>query len=132
MAKITASELHPAETVIHALANVDFKLTAKGTYETDDPIVLSNAESHPWLTVEYDAAEPQEVDADTDVKPVGTAIDAGENQNESLFADRIPVTLAADKEAPDYVDDEGDAAEAPANDPVEVAEATPDYEEKFD
>jgi len=132
MAKISPSELHPAETIVHTLANEQFKLTAKGTYETDDPIVISNAEVHPWLNVEYDAVEPDEVDADTDVKPVGTAIDAGENQNEVLYADKVPVTLAADKEAPDYVDDEGEPADAPAADPVEVAEATPDYEEKFD
>jgi len=132
MAKITASELHPAETVIHTLANEQFKLTAKGTYETDDALVISNAEAHPWLAVEYDAVEPEEADADTDVKPVGVAIDAGENQNEVLYADKIPVTLAADKEAPDYIDEGGEPAEAPAVDPVEVAEATPDYEEKFD
>lgn len=126
MAKITHSELAPAEKVVYTLANEQFELTAKGSYESDDPIVLSNAEVHPWLSVEYPEVAPDEI-ADDDVRPVGTAIEAGQDQKEVLFADETPVTLAADKKAPDFIDDEGEPAEAP---PV-IVDDEPEYDKEI-
>lgn len=41
-----------------ALANVNFDLGAGGSYDTDDPAVLSAAEVHPFLKVEF--PEPTE------------------------------------------------------------------------
>ena len=125
MAKITHSELAPAEKIVYTLANEQFELTAKGTYETDDPTVIGNAEAHPWLSVEYDAVAPEEV-ADDDVRVVGLAVEAGQDQKEALFDDGTPVTLAADDAAPDFVDEEGDEAEAP---PAPDPDPEPEYEE---
>ena len=125
MAKITHSELAPAEKVVYTLANEQFELTAKGTHESDDPIVLSNAEAHPWLSVEHPEVAPDEV-ADDDVRVVGLAVEAGQDQKEALFDDGTPVTLAADDAAPDFVDDEGKEADAP---PAPDLDPEPEYEE---
>lgn len=113
MAKILPNEKHPNETVLHGLANESFKLTAKGNYETDNPITIANAEAHPWLTVEYPEPEAQP-DAPEDARPVGVAIESGLNQNEEAYSGDTPVTLAADDAAPDYVDSEGEPVDAPA------------------
>lgn len=125
MAKITHSELAPAEKIVYTLANEQFELTAKGTYDTDDAIVLGNAEAHPWLSVEYPEVAPDEV-ADDDVRVVGLAVESGQDQKESLFADGTPVTLAADDDAPDFVDEEGDEADEP---PAPAPDPDPEYEE---
>lgn len=124
MAKISPNEKHPNETVIHGLANEDFKLTAKGVYETDNLVTIAQAESHPWLEVEYDAPEEQP-DAPEDADPVGVAIESGLNQNDEAYTGDTPVTLAADKAAPDYVNPEGEPVDAP---PSLFAESDPtDY-----
>jgi hypothetical protein len=126
MAKITHSELAPAEKVVYTLANEQFELTAKGTYESDDPIVLSNAEAHPWLSVEYPEVAPEDV-ADADVHVVGLAVEAGQDQKKVLFEDKTPVTLAADEAAPEFIDDAGEEAEAPPPPP----DPEPEYEESL-
>lgn len=55
MAKITHSDLAPDEVVHYDLAGVEFVLggSGKASYETDDRAVLTSAEIHPWLSVEY-------------------------------------------------------------------------------
>lgn len=57
--KITASDLAPAEAVHYTFAGVEFDIGGSGrkTFETNDPTVVSNAESHPWLQVEYPKVE---------------------------------------------------------------------------
>lgn len=60
MAKIIPSDLAPDEVVHYSLGAVEFDLGGKSgskSYETDDRAALSNAEAHPWLTVEYDKVE---------------------------------------------------------------------------
>lgn len=59
MAKITHSDLAPDEVVHYDLAGVEFELggSGKGSYETDDRVVLGSAEIHPWLSVEYPKVE---------------------------------------------------------------------------
>jgi hypothetical protein len=126
MAKITHSELAPAEKVVYTLANEQFELTAKGTHETDDPIVISNAIAHPWLEVEHDAVEADEV-ADDAARVVGLAVEAGQDQKEALYDDGTPVTLAADDEAPDFVDEEGEEADEP---PTPDLDPEPEYDEE--
>jgi hypothetical protein len=55
MATIVPSPLHPSEEVAYSLAGGDFKLAAGGSYETEDPVLISSAYVHPWLEVK---AEP--------------------------------------------------------------------------
>ncbi len=133
MAKITQGELAPAEKVVYTLANEQFELTAKGSYETDDPIVISNAIAHPWLDVEFDEVAPEEVDADADVRVVGLAVEAGQDQKDALYADGTPVTLAADDAAPDFVNAEGDAVSEKDAPPAvsEPVVSEPDFEESI-
>lgn len=62
MAKIVSSDLAPSEAVHYVLGNTEFDIGGSGkgsskSYETDDPVVLSDAEVHPWLAVEYDPVE---------------------------------------------------------------------------
>lgn len=53
MAKIVHSDAAPSEAVHYSFAGIEFDLGGrKKTFETDDDIVLSNAETHPWLKVE--------------------------------------------------------------------------------
>ncbi len=127
MAKITHSELAPAEKVVYTLANEQFELTAKGTYESDDPVVLANAETHPWLAVEYPEVAPEDA-PDEAVQIIGLAVEAGQDQKETLFEGRTPVTLSADDAAPEAVDEEGEATEPPPP----PSDPEPDYEEKFE
>lgn len=54
MAKIVQSDTAPSESVRYSLAGVDFELEGEGSFESNDPAVLSNAEAHPWLDVERD------------------------------------------------------------------------------
>lgn len=59
MAKIVHSEAAPSEAVHYTFVGVEFDLGGrKKSYETDDAAVLSNAEAHPWLTVERETVEP--------------------------------------------------------------------------
>lgn len=57
MAKIVHSEAAPAEAVHYSFAGVEFDLSGKKSYESDDPIVLANAAAHPWLSVQYPAVD---------------------------------------------------------------------------
>jgi hypothetical protein len=57
MAKIVLSDLAPAEQVHFSFSGVEFDLSGKKTYESDDSSVLTNAEVHPWLDVKYEAAD---------------------------------------------------------------------------
>lgn len=71
MARILHNDRAPDETVHYTFSGVEFDLggSAKGSFETDNREVLSNAEVHPWLTVEYPereliAGEPRRTLAD--------------------------------------------------------------------
>lgn len=75
MAKIVTNELAPKDVQSFSLANENFE----APFETNDPVVISNAAAHPWLDVEYDketAVAPQFVD-----RQVSPADDAHSAQN---------------------------------------------------
>lgn len=57
MARIVPSDLAPAEEVNYSLGQSEFSLAAGGSHETDDPFLISDAEAHPWLSVERDEEE---------------------------------------------------------------------------
>ena len=57
MATIRPNDNAPAEDVKYIFPTVTFDLSSGGTYETDDRSALAAALAHPWLTVEYPAAE---------------------------------------------------------------------------
>ncbi len=59
MAKIVHSDAAPPGTVHYTFGNVDFDLSGRRSHETDDEVVIANAEAHPWLTVKY--PEPEAV-----------------------------------------------------------------------
>jgi hypothetical protein len=136
MAKIVHSAAAPAEPVRYSLGNAEFELSGRTkSYETNDPTVLANAESHPWLEVQRDKVElvrgayaqslrpeddhlsainskandPEAVkaaqQAEEDFTPV--AIEAGLNQTDKVINDGIAETLAADptSKTSDKVDD---------------------------
>lgn len=52
-----------------ALANVNFSLGSGGTYDTEDPAVISAATVHPFLKVEQPAPVEQEVEATDENDP---------------------------------------------------------------
>jgi hypothetical protein len=57
MAQIVLNDTAPAEAIHFSLAQAEFDLGGKSdaqSYDTTDPIVLANAQAHPWLTVEAD------------------------------------------------------------------------------
>lgn len=54
MPKIVLSDAAPEGDLRFSLANAEIE---KLPYETSDPVVVANAESHPWLTVEYEKVE---------------------------------------------------------------------------
>lgn len=62
MATIVPSELAPDEAVHYSLGGVEFDLGGKNStpYTTDERDLLANAESHPWLSVQYDAEDSVE------------------------------------------------------------------------
>lgn len=53
MANIVLSDVAPKDASHFSLANANFDVP----FETDDPIVLANAEAHPWLKVERPEVE---------------------------------------------------------------------------
>lgn len=66
MATIRPNDNAPQETVHYILSAGDpFDLDTGGSFESDDRLLLSAAEDHPWLTVEY----PQVAEADIFVPP---------------------------------------------------------------
>src|SRR4051812_9615905 len=100
MAKIVPSDLAPDEAVHYSLGAVEFDLGGKSdakAYETHDRSVLSNAEAHPWLEVEYDAVEA--IDPafyDTQVKPEDDVLGAlGPRANDAFDPDKIKAALEA-------------------------------------
>ena len=61
MAQIVPNENHPQENILHSLGGSDyFELSPGGSFECDDRFVLSNAEAHPWLDVEYEVVEVED------------------------------------------------------------------------
>lgn len=126
MAKIVHSEAAPSEAVHYSFAGVEFDLGGKSqAFETTDPVVLSNAEAHPWLAVERDEADlvrgeyRDTLDPKDDVlsavnsvandpeaaraasAPVveviaPLAVDAGKDQDKPVKTGRVAETLAAD------------------------------------
>lgn len=60
MATITTNDHAPDAEAVYSLPGAEFTLSPGGSYETDDRAVLNEAEVHPWLAVEYNAAEAAE------------------------------------------------------------------------
>lgn len=61
MTNIVPNENAPDEVVRYGLGETaDFELGPGDTYETNDPAILAEAETHPWLAVERDEAEADE------------------------------------------------------------------------
>jgi hypothetical protein len=136
MAKIVHSDAAPSEKVRYSFAGVDFELGGKSSsFESNDPEVLGNAETHPWLTVERDAGEvvhgeyrdyldPKD-DALSAVNSVANdpdaaraalpsaqddeaqpaAIEAGRDQGEKVEVGGVSETVAADLAATDTGED---------------------------
>lgn len=127
MARIVPSEAAPAEAVHYSLAGHSFDLGgSKGkSYESNDTAVLAEAEVHPWLTVQRDAAEVVRGNYVDHLKPeddvlsainsvandpkaakdaqkatqdtvVPVAIDANEPQTQVVKTGTVAETLAAD------------------------------------
>lgn len=106
MAKIVSSELAPSEAVHYTFDGVEFDLgPRKKAYETDNAAVLSNAETHPWLTVERDTPElvqgayvEQIAAADDPLSVVGQPINPNDpdeaRKAEAAKADATGVPLA--------------------------------------
>lgn len=57
MATIRPNDHAPSEEVKYVLPSATFDLASDGVYTTDDRRVLSDAEVHPWLEVEYPPAD---------------------------------------------------------------------------
>lgn len=58
MANIVPSDLHPDEEVRYGLGGYKaFKLAPGGSHSTDDREAIAQAQTHPWLAVEYDETE---------------------------------------------------------------------------
>jgi hypothetical protein len=59
MATISPSDRAPDETVHYSFAGVEFDLggSAKKSFDSDDRAVIANAQTHPWLKVEFPAVE---------------------------------------------------------------------------
>lgn len=57
MARITTSDAAPSGDIRFAFAFDSFSFDSKTTaYVTDDPVTIAEAQAHPWLQVEDDAA----------------------------------------------------------------------------
>lgn len=72
MAKIVLSDDAPNEAVHFSLAQVEFDLggkSDKGAFETSDPVVLADADAHPWLKVERDSSETYQPSAPAFLRP---------------------------------------------------------------
>jgi hypothetical protein len=57
MAAIVPSDLAPEEQVHYSFAGAEFDLAPGGSFETADRTILTNAEAHPWLDVDYPEAD---------------------------------------------------------------------------
>jgi hypothetical protein len=89
MAKIVASDAAPEGKFRISLANEEID---KLPYESDDAVVLANAEAHPWLAVERPEVEELGVVAgDLQLRPEDDALSA---QNSVAFdADAVKAAL---------------------------------------
>ena len=75
MAKITQNADAPAGVVTYGFADGDFQLGgAKRSFETDNRSIISDAEVHPWLSVDEDSAP--DVPAPVTPEPTNTEDDA--------------------------------------------------------
>ena len=79
MAKIVLSDEAPKGKLRFSLANTEIE---KLPHETDDSSVLLNAESHPWLAVEYDEVKElaEQGDPFPQVAPEDDALAAGNSK----------------------------------------------------
>ena len=128
MAKIVSSEAAPSEAVHYTFGGVEFDLGGSGkkTFETDDVAVLREAESHPWLSVDWPKVDvvqgvyveqvdpkddplswvnnvgndPEAAQAAEDAKVADdaapVAVEAGLTQTKVVTTDGVAETLAAD------------------------------------
>lgn len=69
MATIRPNDNAPAEDVKYIFPTATFDIASGGSYETDDRAILSAAEDHPWLDVEYPEV-PEEVAVTREPKSV--------------------------------------------------------------
>ena len=61
MATIRPNDHAPAEDVRYTFPTADIDLGPGGSYETDERDVLSAADVHPWLTVEYPVLDEADI-----------------------------------------------------------------------
>ena len=109
MAKIVSSNLAPAEKVHYAFGGASFDLDEKGSFVTDDPALLAEAQVHPWLSVEYDKAEVVS----------GTFVERLDPKTDPLSNQHPDFKLAFDPKAVKAALVEADAEVATAIDPAE-------------
>jgi hypothetical protein len=117
MARIEASDLAPEGTFKVSFAQGEYEVP----FESDDPTVVANALSHPWLTVE---AEAREVEQDNpfyepylpenealssfnsvanDPEEVQAALD----EREVMLTSRVAIDAGLDQGEPEFVGPEG-------------------------
>ena len=97
MATIVPSKQHPDEEVLHQLAQDSFKLSAGGSYETDDRAVITNAVAHPWLEVEYPDLEVEAHYRPDSIEPSKDAL--GAEKSIAFDPDKIAAALEDQAEA---------------------------------
>lgn len=98
MAKIIHSDLAPSGAVKYSFAGAEFEIGGKRkSFESDDPAVISEANLHPWLSVEAPKAKP-EAPAEPEVEEDHLAVEAGKDQKKAVTTGdgEIAETLAAD------------------------------------
>lgn len=107
MAKIVASDHAPKGNYRFSLANAEIE---KLPYETNDPAVIANAETHPWLDVEYD--EVKELADLRDPNPQLAPEDDALSAQNSVANDPKAVKAAIEARFGDHADDGAVAIDA--------------------
>lgn len=138
MAKIVPSDNAPSETVHYSFAGVEFDLGGSGkgskrAYETDDPAVLGNANTHPWLTVEYPVVEPVSGAYVEQLKPEDDALSAVNDSANDPEAVRAAEAAKAGTDADPVAIDAGldqDKVERTGEVDETIAAANDDTEDK--
>jgi hypothetical protein len=92
MAKIVLAPEAPDDLNSVSLAN---EVIEEFPFETDDPTVLGNATSHPWLAVEYDADQAEATYRESAVDPTTDPLSASNPDS------HLPFDAAAIKEIED-------------------------------
>lgn len=97
MAKIVLSDKAPDDpTLRFSLGSAD---PFEAPYETDDPELIGNALTHPWLVVEQDEVqegdEPEDADDKNLIVTDRLAVNASLDQNDPVTVGDVAVTLAA-------------------------------------